>query len=219
MMGDRDYRQLIKNAIEHIGKDLEPKIEPKDINTIYLHEVVRCLRRSYYDRTDPIEVERTNFSNLLSGLLQKMDYGGKEGEFLIENIKLRGKADMIVDDAIIIFRSTLEIPENPFSSHLLFLNACMWIFKKVEGVVVYLTSDGREASFSLSKDNKMFEELVRRVRVLNELLGEKKIPILEPSEECLSCQYYERCFIKQKMGKQINIPDLFGLKKSSKKNE
>jgi CRISPR-associated exonuclease Cas4 len=65
----------------------------------------------------------------------------------------------------------------------------------------------------------MFEELVRRVRVLNELLGEKKIPILEPSEECLSCQYYERCFIKQKMGKQINIPDLFGLKKSSKKNE
>ena len=219
MMGDRDYRQLIKNAIESIAKDLEPKIDPTNNNTIYLHEVVRCLRRSYYDRTDPMKIEGTSFNNLLSGLLQKMEYGGKEGEFLIEDIKLRGKADMIIDDTIIIFRSTLEIPENPFSSDLLFLNACMWIFKKVEGVVVYLTPDGRESSFSLRKDNKMFEEIVRRVRVLNELLGEKKVPILEPSSECSSCKYYERCYIKQKMGKQINIQDLFGLKKSSKKNE
>lgn len=219
MMGDRDYRQLIKNAIESIGKDLEPKIDPKENKIIHLHEVVRCLRRSYYDRIDPIDLERTSFNNLLSGLLQKMEYGGKEGEFLIEDIKLRGKADIIVDDAVIIFRSTLDIPENPFSSDLLFLNACMWIFKKVEGVVVYMTPDGRESSFSLSKDNKMFEELVRRVRVLNELLGEKKVPILEPSSECSSCQYYQRCYIIQKIGKQINIQDLFGLKKSSKKNE
>ena len=30
MMGDRDYRQLIKNAIESIGRDIEPKIDPKD---------------------------------------------------------------------------------------------------------------------------------------------------------------------------------------------
>ena len=44
MMGDRDYRQLIKNAIKSIGSEIEPKIDPKDINTINVHEVVRCLR-------------------------------------------------------------------------------------------------------------------------------------------------------------------------------
>ncbi len=104
MMGDRDYRQLIKNAIESIGRDIEPKIDdPKDNKTIYIHEVVRCLRRSYYDRTEPIEVTRTSFNNLMTGLLQKMEYGGKEGEYSIEDITLKGKADMIVDDAIIIF--------------------------------------------------------------------------------------------------------------------
>jgi len=218
MMGDRDYRQLIKNAIESIGRDIEPKVDPKDNKTIHIHEVVRCLRRSYYDRTDPIDSQWTSFNNLMTGLLQKMEYGGKEGEFQIEDIILKGKADMIVDDAIIIFRSTLEVPENPFSSDLLFINACMWIFKKVEGVVVYMTSDGKESSFSLSKDNKMFEEVVRRVRVLKDLLVEQKVPILEPSNECSSCQYYERCFIKQKIGKQINIQNLFGLGKSSEKN-
>ena len=218
MMGDRDYRQLIKSAIESIGRDIEPKIDPKDTKTIYIHEVVRCLRRSYFDRTEPIEVIRTSFNNLMTGLLQKMEYGGKEGEYSIDDITIKGKADMIVDDAIIIFRSTLQAPESPFALDLLYLNACMWIFKKNEGIVVYLTPDGKEESFSLTKQNKMFEELVRRVRVLKDLLEEKKIPILEPSIECSSCQYYERCFIKQKMGKQINIEELIGFGKSSKNN-
>jgi len=214
MMGDRDYRQLIKNAIESIGRDIEPKIDdPKDNKTIYIHEVVRCLRRSYYDRTEPIEVTRTSFNNLMTGLLQKMEYGGKEGEYSIEDITLKGKADMIVDDAVIIFRSTTLAPESPFALDLLYLNACMWIFKKDEGIVVYLTPDGKEESFSLIKENKMFEELVRRVRVLKDLLEEKKVPILEPSVECSSCQYYERCFVKQKIGKDIKIEEMFGLRK------
>ncbi len=213
MMGDRDYRHFIKNAIESIGRDIEIKIDPKDNKTIYIHEVVRCLRRSYYDRIEPIEVTRTGFNDLMTGLLQKMEYGGKEGEYSIDDITLKGKADMIVDDAIIIFRSTLQGPENPFSLDLLYLNACMWIFKKDEGIIVYLTPDGKETSFSLIKENKMFEELVRRIRVLKDLLEEKKVPILEPSIECSSCQYYERCYMKQKMGKQISIEGLFGLGK------
>jgi len=72
MMGDRDYRHLIKNAIDSISKDIEPKVEdPKDNKTIYLHEVVRCLRRSYFDRVDPLDVQNTGFSSLMSGLLQK----------------------------------------------------------------------------------------------------------------------------------------------------
>ena len=219
MMGDRDYRQLIKNSIESIGRDVEIKIDSKDNKTIYLHEVVRCLRRSYFDRTDPIEVKRTSFNNLMTGLLQKMEFGGKEGEFSVDDITLKGRADMVVDDAIIIFRSTMQVPEIPVAADLLYLNACMWIFDKVDGIVVYLTPDGKETSFSLSKEKKMFEELVRRFRVLNDLLEEKKIPILEPSIECSSCQYYERCFVKQKIGRQINIQELFGISKSSKNNE
>ena len=98
----------------------------KIIKKIHLHEVVRCLRRSYYDRTDRIDPQWTSFNNLLTGLLQKMEYGGKEGEYPIEDITLKGKSDIIVDDAIIIFRSTLEIPDNPFSSDLLYLK-CLYV--------------------------------------------------------------------------------------------
>jgi CRISPR-associated exonuclease Cas4 len=214
MMGERDYRQVIKNTIDSIGREIEPQIDAKDTKTIHLHEVVRCLRRSYYDRIDPLEPERTSFNNLVSGLLRKIQYGSKPGEYTIEDIKLRGQPDMIVDDAVIIFRAATVLPEMPLSSDALYLNACLWIFNKTDGIIVYLSGDGKEVSFTITKEKKMFEETVRRVRVLNNLLGEKKVPILEPSEECSSCQYYERCYLKQKRGRGINIQDLLGLGKS-----
>jgi CRISPR-associated exonuclease Cas4 len=58
----------------------------------------------------------------------------------------------------------------------------------------------------------MFEEVVRRVRVLNELLKEQKTPILEPSNDCTDCQYYQRCFITKKNTKQMSLAEMLGLK-------
>ena len=131
MMGDRDYRVLIKTAINSISKELKIKFDVNDIKIIHSEEVVGCLRRSYFERTDPIEQEKTGFNELLSGFLQKMNYGAKLGEYDLEDIKLKGQADMIVDDAVIIFRSTINIPENPKATDLLYLNACLWIFNKI----------------------------------------------------------------------------------------
>lgn len=213
MMGERDYQQVIKNAIDSIGQELETRVDANDIKTIHLQEVVQCLRRSYFDRLEPKEVEKEGFSDLLTGLLRKLNYGTEPKSFDIDEIKLRGRADMIVDDVIIIFRSAEEPPEIPKASDVLYLNSCMWLYNKEDGVVIYLTKDRKEVSFSVTKNKKMFEEIIRRVRVLNNLLGEKKTPILEPSEECSSCQYYDRCYINMKRGRTIAITDLFGLKK------
>jgi len=213
MMGDRDYRSLIRNAIDTIGKELELQIDPKDNKIIYLNETIQCLRRSFYDRTDKIEKDRTSFNELISGLLRKLNYGSSPAEFTIDEIKLKGQADMIVDDTVILFRSSKESPETPHSSDVLFLNACMWIYNKVDGVIIYISRDGKETSFSLTKDKKMFEEIIRRVKVLYDLLKENKTPILEPSENCTSCQYYHRCFIKKRTGKAVSLGEMFGLKK------
>lgn len=212
-MGDRDYRSLIKNAIDSIGKEVELEIDANDIKTIHLEEVVRCLRRSYYDRVEPKEREKTSFTDLVGGLLRSKGYGSKVGEFQIDELNLKGQSDMIVDDVVFVFRSANKLPEDPIAHDLLYLNACMWIFDKTEGILVYLTGDKKEASFSLSRDKKMFEEVVRRVRVLNDLLKEKKVPILEPSEECNNCQYYEKCYIKQKIAKHISLKQLVGMNK------
>ncbi|GFN41337.1 MAG: conserved hypothetical protein [Marine Group I thaumarchaeote] len=213
MMGDRDYRKLIKTAIDSIGKQVELQIDANDIKTIHLDEVVRCLRRSYYDRVEPEEIDRTSFVDLVGGLLRSKGYGSKTGEFEIDDLKLKGQTDMIIDEVVFVLRSANTLPENPIARDLLYLNTCMWIFDKTEGLIVYLTGDGKETSFSLSRGKKMFEEVVRRTRVLHDLLKEKKVPILEPSDECSTCQYYERCYIKQKIAKSISIKDLVGFNK------
>ena len=213
MMGDRDFRTIVKNAVDSIGKELEIEVDPKDVQTIHLMEVVQCLRRSYYDRVDPQEIERRGFNELLSGLLRRLEYGSDPKEFAIDDIKLKGQADMMVDDSILLFRSAIDELESPHPDDVLYLNACMWIYDKVDGMIIYITGDRKETTFALTRSKKMFEEVVRRVRVLNDLLKEQKTPILEPSVQCFDCQYYERCFTKKKNTKQTSLADMLGMGK------
>jgi len=212
-MGDRDYRDIIKNAIESIGRELEIEIDAKNMQTIHLKEVVQCMRRSYYDRIDPKQVDRRGFNDLLAGLLRKLHYGSEPKEFAIDDIKLRGQVDMLVDDSIILFRPAQSTPESPLSSDLLYLNACMWIYDKTDGMLVYISGNREETSFSVTRDKKMFEEVIRRVRVLHDLLKEQKTPILEPSLDCADCQYYQRCYITKKNTKQVSLSEMLGLGK------
>lgn len=214
MMGDRDYRKTIISAVDALTKETEFRVfDPSDNKTIFLYEVVRCMRRSYFDRFDRLDQENKNFGELFGGLVRKLPYGSKAGEFDIEEIKLRGQADMIVDDIVIIFKRALGTPETPNASDVLYLNACMWIFNKTDGVIVYLTDNEKESSFAVMRDKKMFEETIRRVRVFSNLIADKKVPILEPSHECSGCQYYDRCYIKKQEGKQFTLSELFGHKK------
>ena len=213
MMGDRDFRSIIQNALGSIGRELQLNIDSKDIQTIHLQEVVQCLRRSYFDRIEPVEIERRGFNELLSGLLRKLEYGSEPKEFEIEDIKLKGQTDMLVDDIVLLFRSAQGELENPLANDVLYLNACLWIYDKPEGIIVYISGDRKETTFSLTRNKKMFEEVIRRVRVLNNLLKEQKAPILEPSTECSDCQYFERCFMKKKNSKHVDIGEMLGLGK------
>ena len=215
--GDRDYKQVVRDAIDSIGEDVSFKIDTKDINTVYLYEATKCLRRSFYDRTEPLETEQTQFNKVLGGLFRKMKSQSIVGKYEMDGgLALKGQADMIEDDVILIFRSVNRYPENPLPADILYINACMWMFNKIEGVVVYITPDGKEESFVTNKNQKMFEEVIRRTKVFHDLLEKRntdpkaKPPIIEPSIDCLDCQYYERCFIRKKEGKQITLSSLFG---------
>ena len=213
--GDRDYKQVVKDAFDSIDDVVSLKIDTKDINTIYLHEATKCLRRSFYDRMDPLETEQTQFNKVLGGLFRKMKSNATVGKYDLDGgLALKGQADMIKDDVVLLFRSIDKFPENPLAVDMLYLNACMWLFDKIEGVIVYITPDGKEDSFVTNRNQKMFEEVVRRTKVLHDLLEKNnadpkaKPPIIEPSLDCLDCQYYERCYIKKKTGRTITMGSL-----------
>ena len=216
-VGDRDYKQIVRDAIDSIGYDVELKIDSKDVNTVYLDEITKCLRRSYYDRKDPLHTEQSQFNKVLGGLFRKMKSHSSIGQYdMGEGLALKGQVDMIKDDVVLIFRSIAKFPENPMPEDMLYVNALMWMFNQIEGVIVYITPDGKEESFVTNKNQKMFEEVVRRTKVFHDLLKRNsadpkaKPPIVEPSQDCLTCPYYERCYIRKKQGKQITISSLFG---------
>ena len=217
VVGDRDYKQIVREAIDSIGEDAQLKFDTKNPNIIYLHEATKCLRRSFYDRTEPLETEQTQFNKVLGGLFRKMKSKATIGKYEMDGgLALKGQVDMIEDDVVMIFRAVNRYPENPLPADILFVNACMWMFDKIEGVVVYITPDGKEESFVTNKNQKMFEEVIRRTKVFHDLIERRntdpkaKPPIIEPSMDCLDCQYYERCYIRKKEGKQITISSLFG---------
>ena len=217
VVGDRDYKQIVRDAIDSIGEDAQLKFDTKDPNIIYLHEATKCLRRSFYDRTEPLETEQTQFNKVLGGLFRKMKSKATIGKYKMDSgLALKGQVDMIEDDVVMIFRAVNRYPENPLPADILFVNACMWMFDKIEGVVVYITPDGKEESFVTNKNQKMFEEVIRRTKVFHDLIERRntdpkaKPPIIEPSMDCLDCQYYERCYIRKKEGKQITLSSLFG---------
>ena len=215
--GDRDYKQVVKDAFDSIDEVVSLKIDTKDTNIIYLHEATKCLRRSFYDRIDPLETEQTQFNKVLGGLFRKMKSNATVGKYDLDGgLTLKGQADMIKDDVVLLFRSIDKFPENPLAVDMLYLNACMWLFDKIEGIIVYITPDGKEDSFVTNRNQKMFEEVVRRTKIFHDLLEKNnadpkaKPPIIEPSLDCLDCQYYERCYIKKKTGRTITISSLFG---------
>ena len=217
VVGDRDYKQIVREAIDSIGEDAQLKFDTKNPNIIYLHEATKCLRRSFYDRTEPLETEQTQFNKVLGGLFRKMKSKATIGKYEMDGgLALKGQVDMIEDDVVMIFRAVNRYPENPLPADILFVNACMWMFDKIEGVVVYITPDGKEESFVTNKNQKMFEEVIRRTKVFHDLVERRntdpkaKPPIIEPSMDCLDCQYYERCYIRKKEGKQITLSSLFG---------
>ena len=215
MMGDRDYRGIIKTTIEKIGNELETHIDTGDLKTIHLHEVTKCLRRSYYDRTDPVKQERHAFNELFAGLLRRFGYGSDSGIKDLDGTTLNCQADTIVDDVVMIFRTIDDVPKNPVAGDIMYLNACLWIYNKTEGLIIYITSGGEETSFAVARDGKMYEETIRRVRVLEDLLKAKnRPPILEPSSECNTCQYYQRCYARERVGRTINLKEMIGLEKS-----
>ena len=214
-MGDKDFRSVVKNAIEAIEGEISIKIDAENTKIIHLKEAVQCLRRSYYDRTNPLDVERIGFNQMISGLVQKLSYGSKSKDYAVGEISLRGQADIIADDYVILFRPADSEPDTPKAGDLLFLNACMWIYEKQEGMIVYVTGNEEESMFAVTRDKKMFEEVIRRTRILNDLLNEKKTPVLEPSIDCNRCQYYQRCFITKKNAKQVTLAEMLGFTKKN----
>ena len=138
----------------------------------------------------------------------------KSAEYKVENLTLTVTPDLVFEkDFVVNFYPVSTLPDSLLPEDMLYTNACLFALEREVGVVVYVTQDGQQTQFFVGKSNRMFEQVVRRARILSILLGERKTPVIEPSRYCLTCKYNDRCFPQQKdTGPQL-LEGLFSLGK------
>lgn len=209
MLGGRNFHKLIEDELIKISKKLTLDY---DSNGIHVYEITRCSRLSYFERMDPFVDEYSNaLSNISKGSLTKL-LNGITREYKIDDFTLYATVDLMIDNEMIInFLPVSKLPEYPHPNDLLYTNASMFIFDIQGGFIVYFTPEGKFVEFSVSESKRMFEQVVRRARILYLLLKEKKTPVVEPSELCFSCKYFQRCFGQQKESE--HLLDILGIGK------
>jgi CRISPR-associated exonuclease Cas4 len=216
MLGDRDIKGLIDRAIDKLYDGLTNNIDKNNSDRIHALEASRCTRLSYYERKEPLPMDKsTKMTDMLRNAIRNsLNSDNNLGEYKVENLTLEVTSDMILNNEfVVIFEIVRDLPEIPHPRELLYLNACLFAFNKIEGLIIYMTTEGKTLEFSVTKNNKMFEEIIRRARVLSTLLKENRVPIVEPSEFCLRCKYYERCYSTEKKSSNFSIESLMGLGK------
>ena len=203
MLGGRDFHKLIEDELIKISKKLTLVY---DSNGIHVSEITRCSRLSYFERMDPFVDEYSNaLSNISKGSLTKL-LNGITREYKVDDLTIYATVDLVIDNEMIInFVPVSKIPEYPHPNDLLYTNASMFIFDIQGGFIVYFTPEGKFVEFSVSESKRMFEQVVRRARILSLLLKEKKTPVVEPSELCFSCKYFQRCFQQKESEHLVDI--------------
>lgn len=209
MLGGRNFHKLIEDELIKISKKLALDY---DSNGIHVSEITRCSRLSYFERMDPFVDEYSNaLSNIFKVSLTKL-LNGITREYKVDDLTIYATVDLVIDNEMIInFVPVSKLPEYPHPNDLLYTNASMFIFDIQGGFIVYFTPEGKFAEFSVSESKRMFEQVVRRARILYLLLKEKKTPVVEPSELCFSCKYFQRCFGQQKESE--HLLDILGIGK------
>ena len=215
MLGDRDVRKMIEKTFDKVYNNIEQIPHKDDPDIIHVLEASRCTRLSYYERKDsvPAPSNTSKVSILLKDGIRR-SFSNVEGEYKVDNLTIQGTADTIIDNQYVArFELVAKLPDTPHPRDLLYLNACLFIFNKTDGILIYMTSEGHTLEFFLTKNNRMFEDILRRARILSTLLKENKVPIIEPCDLCLSCKYYERCYYRERKISNFSLEGLFGLGK------
>ena len=217
MVGGKNLHQIIEDAIDDIYKNLSVKIDKTNYDRIHAIEASGCTRFAYYERKDSLPSDNAAKVASLLGNCMRHSLSNIRGEYKIDTLALEVNADMVMADEFIVrFEIVPTLPEVPHPQHMLYLNACLFAFNKDEGFLTYMTEEGKTVEFSVTKNNRMFEEIVRRARVLSTLLKENRVPIVEPSNLCTTCKYFERCYARKKVkeeGSGFILEEIFKPKK------
>jgi len=186
---------------------------PREPNKLYVTEVARCLRESYFRRTRPQAFMGTQAVRAFIG---KLVHEGLESlvvnalrsashevrrELDLGDVKVSGRADVVSvgdQEVIVEFKTCGDIPSEPYQDHIKQLKYYMAMFGIRRGVLVYISRDGEILPYIVSLDSpkSVMEEIAYRARALYEALTNGRPPKPEKGEWCGRCAYRFECLKK-----------------------
>ena len=179
------------------------------IDVIHVSEVAGCLRRAYYERTRPRPaLDPSNIVMMIgNGVHEKLQelLAGRgwlsevEARYRVKDFWLVGHADLYHPDGQVVveLKTVGKAPEQPYRSHLVQLNAYLYMLKARQGYLVYIARNGDVRVHKHSLDKKLWGETVRRAITLHEAITRDKKPPKEPGPWCTHCPYKWICMTKR----------------------
>jgi CRISPR-associated protein Cas4 len=200
MVTELDVNRWIMKAIDN------PKILSRD--EIMVTEVATpCLRRSYFNRVrgslpTPSEFLKSIGNDVHLKLQEVLRNEGCDTEVSIsielDDFKLRGRIDALCEElgekVVLEFKTANEIPERPYDSHVMQIQAYLLMLKLRKGYLIYLSrTNGRVKVFKILRDNKAVKKLVERARQLYNSFKDLKPPAAEKGPWCSDCPFLHIC--------------------------
>jgi len=200
MVTELDVNKWIMKAMD------TPKILSKD-EIMVTEAATPCLRRSYYARVrgslpTPSEFLKSIGNDIHLKLQEVLRNEGCDTEVSVnielDGFRLRGRIDALCnergEDVILEFKTANEIPEKPYDSHVMQIQAYLLMLKLRKGYLIYLSrTNGRVKVFRIERDNKAVKRLVERARQLYKALTDLKPPAAEKGPWCSDCPFLHIC--------------------------
>jgi CRISPR/Cas system-associated exonuclease Cas4 (RecB family) len=180
----------------------------QDPSVIYVSEIASpCLRKSYYQRTrlqqpSPAEYIKSLGNDIhlkIQDVLREEEYQ-VEAKMSIDMVGYRivGRVDAVKlgdREHVLEFKVVDELPEDPYPSHELQLQAYLIMYKIEVGYLIYISRrDGRVRVFTVYRNKKKVQEFYERAREYHYYLENNKTPPPEHGPWCNNCNFKLTCY-------------------------
>jgi len=202
-----DIYKMFRQILKETYREYKP-------NEIHVHEIVQCLRKSYYQRkyysSEYTHLSDTKCVILGLGILVHRAIEelfsqmlGSTSEKVYEKVitvngveyKLVGTVDIAFDDTIVDIKTVNKIPDRPYDHHYYQLQLYMYLTGVHKAYVVYICKkDGRVKVFDIIRDQRTIDLLLERFSYYAVCLSSDTVPRAEESYLCRYCEYSLKCF-------------------------
>lgn len=208
-MNYEEISEIIKTAIRNYYAE-----ENKFGDKIGVSEAIRCLRMSYFYRTNEkvlreaedyiVALYGSAIHEKLASILTKYGRSDIKWEFEVklEDDLLSGKADaiMTINDAkyVLEFKTASEPIKKPFSTHILQVNAYLVMLSRASnadmGYLIYIPRKNAPIrTYTIRKDIGSYELVRYRAEILRDSLIRNEPPPAEFTDNCWFCIWNELC--------------------------